>query len=367
MSDDPYALTLPNLRALYLPDPGYALIEADLARADAQVIAWEAGATKLKAALANDEDIHSSNAQRLYGDVYRAGAFHPLRVIVPRDMHSNGMSYRDNGKRWVHATNFAGRARTVASTIVAPEEHVAQCQRWWLRDEHPEVGALHDRLEFDLRSRKNPVIRNKFGFRRLYVGGGDNTRQRGDNLLGQALAWIAQSTVAVTINHAMLAVDCARTIFGQRGCGVCMVCEGWPIELLMQHHDSLLCQVPLDSLTAPFVTRLTKAMRVVIPYDDPLIIPCEIKWSEENWGHMKRAEWCGSGVTRKRAPMLSSEPGEAGGAAPVGGESARRVSSAAKRQGSVPSVGERSEPERSPKGTAWTARSEATHDTVRER
>jgi hypothetical protein len=283
----PYALHLPNLRSLYLPDPGYALVEADLARADAQVIAWEAGATKLKSQLARDEDIHSSNAQRLYGDVYRAGIFYQLRTIAPRSMYSNGMCYRDNGKRWVHATNFAGRARTVASTIVVPEEHCAQCQRWWLRDEHPELGALHDRLDYDLRSRKNPVIYNRFGFRRLYVGGSNNDRSRGDNLLGQALAWIAQSTVAVAINHAMLQVDCARGIFGQRGCGECMRCGGWVIELLMQHHDSLLCQVPLDLLNDEWAARLRLAMRVEIPYDDPLVIPCEIKWSARSWGHMR--------------------------------------------------------------------------------
>jgi hypothetical protein len=284
--DDPYALSLPNLRALYLPDEGYALVEADLSAADAQVIAWEAGATRLKDALRADSDLHTPNAYHLYAETYANGAFHRVREIGPprSSMHTNGMSYRDNSKRWQHATNFAGRARTVAAAIVLPEDHVAACQHWWTRVENPEIGALHDRLEFDLRSRKNPVIHNKFGFRRLYVGG--DTRQRGDNLLSQALAWIAQSTVAVTINRAMLAVDCARAIFGQRGCGTCMTCECWPVELLMQHHDSLLCQVPLTTLDEEFITRLRTAMHVVIPYDDPLVIPCEIKWSRQDWGHM---------------------------------------------------------------------------------
>jgi len=288
MTDDPYALHLPNLRALYLPDSDYALVEADLRAADAFVIMWEAGATKAKDALRNDADLHTPNAYHLYAEKYSNGSFHRVREIGPprTTMHSNGMSYRDNSKRWQHATNFAGRSRTVASVLVLPEDHVASCQHWWTRVENPEIGALHDRLEFDLRSRKNPVIYNKFGFRRLYVGGGD-PRARGDNLLGQALAWIAQSTVAVTINHAMLRVDCARGIFGQRGCGECMTCEGWPVELLMQHHDSLLLQVPLKAVNNALITRLRTAMCVVIPYDDPLVIPCEIKWSSLNWGSMK--------------------------------------------------------------------------------
>jgi hypothetical protein len=54
----------------------------------------------------------------------------------------------------------------------------------------------------------------------------------------------------------------------------------------MQHHDSLLIQVPGEFPSLAFVERLRKAMSVTIPYDDPLVIPCEIKWSRQDWGHM---------------------------------------------------------------------------------
>jgi hypothetical protein len=55
----------------------------------------------------------------------------------------------------------------------------------------------------------------------------------------------------------------------------------------MQHHDSLLMQVPGEFPSLAFVERLRKAMSVTIPYDDdPLVIPCEIKWSRQDWGHM---------------------------------------------------------------------------------
>lgn len=268
---DLYALHLPNLRACFLPDPGYALVEADLARADAQVIAWEASATRLKAQLAADEDIHSDNALLLYASDCTSGQPRRVRELAPRTMHSNAMSFRDNAKRWVHATNFAGKSRTVASTIVVPEPHVAACQHWWLNVAHPEIGQLHDRIDWELKSRKNPVIYNKFGFRRAYVGGG-----RESNLLQQALAWIAQSTVAVSINKAMLAVWHNLPEF----------------ELLLQVHDSILGQVKLSDLTDGFIARLRAEMAVVVPYDDSLTIPCDIKWSAENWGQMH--PWRGS-------------------------------------------------------------------------
>lgn len=269
--DNPYAAHLPNLRALYLPDPGYALVEADLARADAQVIAWEADAANLKDALRRDLDIHSDNARDLYGNV------------DPHSLHTNGMSYRDNAKRWVHATNFAGGARTVASVIVLPEAHVRQCQERWCLHRHPAIGELHRRVNYELTTRKHPTIRNRFGFRRVYTGG-----DRQSNLLGQALAWIAQSTVACVINTAMLQVDCARQVFGQPRCGHCLKCDIPEYELLLQVHDSLLGQVPLRLLNDAFIARLTTAMCVTVPYDDPLVIPCEIKHSDRSWGEMQK-------------------------------------------------------------------------------
>lgn len=265
MAASVWDVPLPNLRALFLPDPGYALVEGDLARADAQVIAWEAGAEDLKTQLRNDVDLHSDNADMLYGHKWQGGRFVRTRVINPRALHVNHMSFRDNAKRWVHATNFGGRERTVASTIVVPEPHVAACQRWWCHERHPAIGQLHRRLDSELKSRKNPVIHNRFGFRRAYVGG-----DRQSNLLGQALAWIAQSTVAVVINKAMLAVHNNIPEF----------------ELLLQIHDSLLGQVRLDLLDDTLITRLREHMTITVPYDDPLRIPVDIKWSAESWGKM---------------------------------------------------------------------------------
>lgn len=281
--EDAWACPLPNLRAHFLPDPDYVFVEADLARADAQVIAWEAGAVKLKHQLTADEDIHADNAQLLYGHVFDSGRPRQVRTIEPRSMHSNGMSYRDNAKRWVHLTNFAGGANTGASTIVAHRDHVEACQRWWLTHEHPEVGELHKRIDWELRSRKNPVIRNVFGFRRAYVGG-----DRQSNLLGQALAWIAQSTTACVCNHALLRVDCGLDLFGQPRCGSCLVCDIPEAQLLLQVHDSLLLQVPQRLFCAAFVERFKEAMAVVCPYEDPLIIGSDVKFSARSWGHMEK-------------------------------------------------------------------------------
>ena len=287
MSDDAWALHLPNLRSTFLPDAGHAFVEGDLARADAQVIAWESNATELKRQLTADIDIHSTNADMLYAHVWEGRRLRRVRDINPRDMHSNGMSYRDCAKRWVHATNFAGKARTVAQVMVCPTPHVESCQRWWLEERHPEIGALHRRIDYELRSRKNPVIHNRFGFRRGYVGG-----DRQSNLIGQALAWIAQSTVAIVINTALRQLD-PNALDGILDC---TEFPSWghrdravpEFDYLLQVHDSILGQVPIHFLDDSLIRRIDEALAVEVPYDDPLTIAREIKWSAESWGAMTK-------------------------------------------------------------------------------
>lgn len=268
---DPYTVRPPNIRACFVPDPGFVLVEADLKQADAQVAAWDADCPGLKHAFRTGEDIHTDNAVKLYGDAAR-GRVHSA--------HVNGMSYRDNAKRWVHAANFGGGAKTIASAIVLPQDHVASCIHWWTRTRHPALHEWHRRLEWELTTSRTPSVRNAFGFRRAYAGG-----DRAGNLLGQAIAWICQSTTAIVINHALLAVDCARDLVGQPRCGTCLCCENPTVQPLLQVHDSLLLQVP-EALWPALAPRLLAAMRVEVPYDDPLVIPTEIKWSATDWGSM---------------------------------------------------------------------------------
>ena len=289
MSDtDPWALSLPNIRSLFLPDPGHILVEGDLARADAQVIAWEADAHDLKADLRADVDIHSTNADMLFAHVWRGRDLVRVREINPRSMHSCGMSYRDCAKRYVHATNFRGGARTVASTIVVPEPHVAACMHWWTEERHPEIGRLHRRVEHEIKSRKNPVIFNRFGFRRTYVGG-----DRQSNLVGQALAWIAQSTVAVVINTGLRQLDPSAlgSILDTSDYMPPWASQDKAVPefcYLMQIHDSILGQVPLTHANDTTIRRFDNALAVTVPYDDPLVIGREIKWSARNWGDMQK-------------------------------------------------------------------------------
>lgn len=252
---DPWTLPSPNVRSMLVPDPGYVLVEADLARADAQVCAWDAGCEALKRIFQSGQDIHADNARRLYG-----------AQVPVRSLHINGMTFRDNAKRAVHLADYAGGPGTLATACSLPRSRAEYFIRWWTQEEHPAIGEWQQRYSYELTRRKLPTVYNAFGFRKLYT-------DRPDRLLGQALAWVCQSTVGIVINHAMLRFDR----------------ELPEAQLLLQVHDSLLFQVPTPQWP-DLLPRVQECMRVTVPYPDPLIIASEVKWSPTDWGHMEKID-----------------------------------------------------------------------------
>ncbi len=95
-------VSLPNIKTLFQPDPGFTIIDCDLAQADAQVVAAEADDDELRA-IFNDplRDLHNENAQAIFGGKhYPAGEVHPKRQMA---------------KGGVHAVNYMVAARTLAT------------------------------------------------------------------------------------------------------------------------------------------------------------------------------------------------------------------------------------------------------------
>ena len=55
------------------------------------------------------------------------------------------------------------------------------------------------------------------------------------------------------------------------------------VQVLLQVHDSLAGQFPTHR-REEMIRRMKAAARIVVPYEDPLIIPVGIKTSEVSWG-----------------------------------------------------------------------------------
>ena len=251
------AYKLPNLRELFGPDFGMTFFDMDLDRADLQVVVWEADDKMLKAALRMGADIHLLNAFVITGKEPP-----PLDELVETHPkyadHRGPMKYtREFAKVFCHATNYVGSPRTIAGHTGRTIHEIDRAQKIWF-GAHPGILDIHKRVQQQIQRYR--FVENRFGYR-WYIF------DRVEMALPEAVAWIPQSTVSNVINKAWC------NIYEQEK----------SIQVLLQVHDSLAGQFP--TAQAEFCkARLKELSRIVIPYDDPLIIPTGIKTSELSWG-----------------------------------------------------------------------------------
>jgi uracil-DNA glycosylase family 4 len=252
---------LPNIRELFIPDPGCTIVDCDLSGADAQVVAWEADDEELKTAFRKGMKVHAKNAIDIFGARFVDAAGDTGDKATPK-----GRLY-DKCKRAVHATNYGAHFRTLVQNpdIAFTPREAETFQHQWLHILHPGIGRWQRRVnEGLLRSR---TITNKYGYRRVYFERVD------DAMLREALAWGPQSTVALT---------CFR--------GALNVRTNCPfVDILLQVHDSLVFQLP-TRMVASHLPSVLKHLHNPIPYDDPLTIPWGVKLSDQSWGHCKKWE-----------------------------------------------------------------------------
>lgn len=284
----------PKIKKQFVPDVGYELAEFDLAGADAQVVAWEAGDEDLKAAFRKGLKLHLKNAR----DVYPELTGNMTDDEIKSTDHQGGVYH--NMKRMVHATNYVGSAQTISEKVHMPLTYVQEFQERWFYL-HPDIADWHMRVQKKLtgitcwrcesdtemtgkeldeedirRVCANPLcketligrcIGQKFGFRIVYF---DRIRE----ILPKAVAWGPQSTVAINCNKGALALI-----------------NNLPwVEPLMQVHDSLIVQYPIK-----YSDRLSdikdQLHSITVPYDDPLTIPWGVKASRKSWGDAEKVAW----------------------------------------------------------------------------
>jgi DNA polymerase I-like protein with 3'-5' exonuclease and polymerase domains/uracil-DNA glycosylase len=248
---------LPNMRSMYVPDPGMTFFDMDLDRADLQVVVWESDDEMLRAAMRMGVDIHLLNVYAVDGQEPP-----PLEELVeshPRypDHRGPRKHQREFAKVFCHATNYGGGARTVAANTGRTIHEIDKAQKGWFAA-HPGILEWHKRTLDQIN--KHHFIENKFGYRWHIF-------DRIDGALPEALAWVPQSTVGCYINRIW------KNIY-----------DNIPeVQVLIQVHDSLAGQFPTDQ-TDSCLRRIIEQSQVVIPYDIPLIIPVGIKTSTTSWG-----------------------------------------------------------------------------------
>jgi DNA polymerase I-like protein with 3'-5' exonuclease and polymerase domains len=262
----PLSATLPNVRKLFITDPGYVMYEADLMGADAQVVAWEADDADLKSAFRTGVDVHCKNAEDMWGKEF---------TKLGHDSHAYKQK-RQECKHTVHGINYGCTPRTTAIQRGWTVKDAERFHTNWLTL-HPGIAKWHNHVKTCLET--NRTITNAFGFRRVFF-------DRLDNCFTEALAWIPQSTVALNTYYGAIQLES----------------KYWPEQLawdfvpsntnfsglILQTHDSLNFQFPTQE--APKTEEIETTLQVKTPYADPLYIPWDLKCSTKSWGEMAKPE-----------------------------------------------------------------------------
>lgn len=263
--------TLPNIRSMYGPDPGFTFFDMDLDRADLQVVVWESGETEWMAQMRTGADMHLLNVYILDDEsppdlmelVERHGKDQECICLAAGckkcywEYRTPRRHKREFSKVACHATNYVGGAKTVAAHTGRSVHEIDRFQKKWFGI-HPGVLSWHTRTLAQIT--KRGFVENRFGYR-WYIF------DRLEGLLPEAVAWIPQSTVGIVINKCWLAFH-----------------RDLPeVQTLLQVHDSLAGQFPTHR-KGLLLPQMQSASRITIPYEDPLIIPTGIKTSEVSWG-----------------------------------------------------------------------------------
>lgn len=249
------SFNMPNIRRIYVPDPGYTFFDMDLDRADLQVVVWESDDPEMKAALRLGVDMHLLNAY-----ILAKKEPPPLEELIESHPkypdHRGPLKHkREFSKVFIHGTNYGGGARTMAVNCGISVWEAEQGQKLWF-GRRPGIKKWQDRVNEQITKRR--YVENKFGYRWHIFGRPD---------LPEALAWIPQSTVGCVINRAWVNIY-----------------ENLPdVWVLLQVHDSLAGQFPTH-LRDQLIPKIKEQAKIVVPYDDPLVIPVGIKTSEVSWG-----------------------------------------------------------------------------------
>jgi DNA polymerase-1 len=240
-----------NVKQLFIAEDGYVCGDADLAQADARVVAWDADDETLKDIFRSDADLHTENAKTIFGS-------------CPDKEHPN----RKKAKAGVHAVNYFVQANTLARTLGITVHEAEQFISKWFQA-HPKIKKWHERIYHEMMV--NKCISNAFGFQKIFFD-----KRDGFSSLSEALAWIPQSTVAIVINKVwekMERLDQSMTY------------------VTMQTHDSLNFEIK-RTIVKQATLEIEEFFKIVIPYEDPLVIPGTLGLGKD-YGYLSDVSWDG--------------------------------------------------------------------------
>lgn len=237
---------------IYAPE-GTTFINADLSQAEARIVGMLGKETALLELFASGQDVHAMNAQRI---------FHITAAEV-LDIFSGDKSYRDIGKKVVHASNYNMSARTFAIQTQIPVAQANKALAGYFAM-YPGIPRYHSWVENEVRNKG--ILTTIYGRKRIFFG------RRDANTFREAYAMIPQSTVGDILNHGAYAVFIDPKLSH--------------LKLVLQVHDSIMVECP-DELVEMSMPLMKEHMEIEIHINGLThVIPVDFQTGKV-WGKRK--------------------------------------------------------------------------------
>ena len=247
----------PELRRVFVADPGWKLCGIDLEQAESREVGWLFGTlfgdwSYLDAC--EGGDLHTSTARLIW-----PGLVHS-RADADKPFYRH-FSYRDMAKRGGHLTNYMGTAWTASRSLKIPQSTMEDFQAAYIKA-YPSFPRWWRHCAQCLETEQS--VTTPFGNTRHFFG-----RPRDDTTLREAIAHSPQSSTALRLN---LALWRTWSIMGTR------------VQILAQVHDALYFQYRESDDEAQIIAQALSLISTPLTHKTRTFdVPGEAKtgW---NWG-----------------------------------------------------------------------------------
>lgn len=259
-----------DLRSMFVPDPGYVLVEGDGAQAEDRAVAvlsldWDA----LK--LLEKKDF-KHNSYGIKDDRHTLTAM----LVTDKSFEEIQDADRQVGKRARHAANYDVGKHQLMETLAGESIFVSEWRAGKyltkIHDTNPNIRNVYHRGIEEALTRDDRVLTTPLGRRRQFFN------RWGRDLFKEAYAYIPQSTVSDQTKFAMLRI---RARWHEN-------------PFVMESHDSFLALVRVEDLHTFCAIAKEEMERPIdfrdcsLPRDFQLVIPAEFKIGRSNWLEMEK-------------------------------------------------------------------------------
>lgn len=261
----------PELRRMFVADPGYRLCYLDLEQAESRVVGllvFRCSGDSAYLDACESGDLHTTTCKLVWPKLGWTGIVKEDRAIADAIFY-RGFTYRDMSKRGGHGTNYYGTPRTMARHLKVEERVMAEFQSLYCGQIGSPGGAFPGIRHWqDWVGREillHQSLTTLLGRKRIFYG-----RPGDDATLREAIAFEPQSVVGDILNCALWRV--------------------WKhekrVQILGQVHDAIVFQYPDNPDTEVEILNnvLTLTQIPITSNERTIIIPSECKVGY-NWAN----------------------------------------------------------------------------------